>query len=370
MQTASIDVRRHRGWSLIEMVGVMGIIAIVALAVAPALLQQLVDVFRRNEAQMLEQMAEGLRRSIIRNHYIPSHEDVFSVIASELGLDEAKVRFNRVNRERVYLIDYGLKLGPGSGATLPYQQTWQGSIEPANARVLFISSLSEPLPLDIQSGVAPSQEAFDAIWDTGEDQVPTGWVWGGQGADLKIQRLHLGPLFVRVALNNNFASGGKFAVDNEADLHSMNPGIASFEACYIIGTRLRLCGSDGTLQTTEVVCDPCMFIFENGTWRGRLFSSPSARRLSGVDLQAAFELFLSSPWNEKCGNLSVQTYTMGKIDMITQAVIVNAMSNYLKGYIEWAAAGFPVSNDNQQLKALQNLASDMKELTQKYIDIK
>lgn len=368
MKTTSTNIRSHGGWSLIEMVGVMGIIAIVALAVAPALLQRLIDIFRRNEAEMLEQMAEALKRTIIRTHYIPSHSDVFGVIASELGLEEAKVRFNRVNRERVYLIDYGLKLGPGSGETLPYQQTWQGSIEPVNARVLLISSLSEPLPLDIQSGVAPSQDAFDAIWDTGENQVPTGWLWAGQGADLKIQRLHLGPLFIRVALNNNFASGGKFAVDNEAGLHSMNPGIDSFAAYYIIGTRLRLCGSDGTLQTTEVVRDPCMFVFEKGIWRGRLVFSPDSRRLGGADLQAAYELFMASPFNTNNLNKSVQTKTMGKISPVTQAAVTQSMINYLVGYIAWAAAGFPA--DNNMLKNLQNMATDMGALTAAYMDIK
>jgi type II secretory pathway pseudopilin PulG len=369
MKTTSKDIRNRRGWSLIEMVGVMGIIAIIALAVAPALLQQSIDIFRRNEARMLEQMAEGLKRSIIRNHYIPSHSDVFSVIASELGLEEAKVRFNRVNRERVYLIDYGLKIGPGSGATLPYAQTWQGStLEPVNPRVLLISSLSEPLPLDIQSGVAQSQQAFDAIWDTGENQVPTGWIWAGQGEDLKIQRLHLGPLFICVALNNNFTSGGKFAVDNEASLHSMNPGTDNFAAYYIIGTRLRLCGSDGTLQTTEVVRDPCMFIFENGVWRGRSSFLADSRRLGGADLQAAYELFIASPYNTNNANKSVQTKTMGKISPVTQAAVTQSMINYLVGYIAWAAAGFPA--DNNVLKNLQNMATDMGALTAAYIDIK
>lgn len=339
------------GWSLIELLGVMAIISVIALALAPALLRQIIQVNRNAEQEVLEQLAKGLKSAILKHHYIPDEKDFVAVIARELGWSEEKVRYNRIKQERVFLIDPQLKLGP-NGSGLSYTQTWAGSYAPTNARVLFISSLSVPLPTTIKSGRAQSEESFEAIWNAGLDQVPSGWTWSGEGADLRIQRVHLEPLFVRLTLNNNYSISGRFSVDEEQTDHELPS--SPFERYYIISTRLKLRGVDGNVQTVEVLRDPCMFIFEDGVWRGRSISSWESRRLVGTDLQEALNLFMSVTRNTNVPGLK-------NFDATFRANVSNYMVAYLNAYIDWANRRFP--NDPQTINQLQKLAKDLANAT-------
>lgn len=338
----------YRAWSLIEIIGVMAVIGILALAIAPALMRAIERHYRQDEVNMLRRMSDGLQQSILRNHAIPDHTGFAAAIAVELGLDEASVRTNRIKQARVFLIDPALHIGTGAGTTLPYSQGIHGSTNPASPRVLFVSSLSVPLPQGIQSGVAESTNAFNAIWDTAENSVPAGWAWTGRGEDLKIQRLNLMPLFVPLILNNNSPAYGRFAID-EAAHEALTAN--TFQAYYLLGTRLKLYGSDGTLQSTEILQDPRTFVYENGIWRGKLFLASSGRRLGGADLQAAYELFMSSPPNE---NAKFGT---------TQGEVTASMLTYMSNYINWAVSGFSSSKKS----AVQSAATAMGDKTKNYL---
>ncbi|MGC8989777.1 MAG: hypothetical protein ACP5MD_06620 [Verrucomicrobiia bacterium] len=330
-------VNRPAAWSLIEMVGVIAIIAVLSLAIAPALMKQITQANKEAETKMLERLADGLQRSILREHRIPGSTDFAQAIARELGLDQASVLYNRAGQQRVYLIHPGMRIGPNGNSSLPFTQDWQGSVAPTNARVMLISSLSVPLPTGIQSGPAPSADAFENIWDTAEDNVPSGWTgWGGSGALLIIRRINLGLLFVQVALNNNSADTGRFAIDNDTVTRQ-----APWMNSYLINTKLQLCGSDGSLQTTEIVNDPVSYVYDNGVWRGKPFTNRDPRRLSGADLQAAYDLFMASPENPN-----------GKA---TKTEVVSAMTNFMTLYTNWAAQNFPKSLQSDVKKAAMRL---------------
>ncbi|NLH72711.1 MAG: hypothetical protein GX456_06630 [Verrucomicrobia bacterium] len=305
------------------MIGVLGIIAIISLAIAPALMNQITQANKEAESKMLERLADGLQMAILREHRIPGAGDFAQTIARQLGLDQASVLYNRVGRQRVYLIHPGIQLGP-SNSGLPYTQDWHGSPnEPTNARVMIISSLSIPLPSGIASGPAPSADAFEAIWNTAEDTVPSGWDnWSGDGSSLIIRRVNLGLLFVKVGISNNSVDTGMFAIDDENGFHP-----APRTTWYLMNTKLRLFGSNEILQTTEILRDPVSFVYDNGVWRGKPYSIGSPKRLSGVDLQAAYELFMASPPNPN-GKAS-------KDDVIA------AMTNFMSYYTNWAAQNFP-----------------------------
>lgn len=330
----SKDVQRTASgpaaWSLIEMIGVIAIIAVLSLAIAPALMKQITQANKEAETKMLERLADGLQRSILREHYIPGSSDFAQAIARELGLDQASVLYNRAGQQRVYLIHPGMRIGPNGNSSLPFRQGWQGSVEPVNARVMLISSLSVPLPAGIQSGPAASVDAFENIWNTAEGNVPSGWTgWGGDGALLIIRRINLGLLFVQVALSNNSPDTGRFAIDSDTVAHQ-----APLRTWYLMNTKLTLYGSNASPQ--EIVRDPVSYVYDNGVWRGKPFTTRDPRRLSGADLQAAYDLFMASPENPN-----------GKA---TKIEVVSAMTNFMILYTNWAAHNFP-----------KNLESDVKQ---------
>lgn len=338
------------GWSLIELVGVLAVIAILTAAIVPPLLRQLAETFRSNEARFLQQMADALKRSIIRQHFIPDHNGIAEAIAQELGITVNKVRFVRDGPERVFWIDPDLAVGPNGGG-LPYLQTWQGSIQPVSPRILIISSLSRPLPENVVSGVAPSASAFASVWDAAENQVPADWTWSGDGADLKIQRLDMTPLFVRVSLHNSSLSPARFKVGDESTLRSIETDLFTH---YLAGTRLGLYGSDDTLQTTEIIYEDSVYtFFYNGVWKRGLYPNPNlnAWRRSGYELQMACDLFMNSPPNPNAKH------------GVTQTNVVQAMIDYMNNYVIWAEAGFP----NGMKQTLRKNAQDLDQVMRDYL---
>ncbi|MDH7501779.1 MAG: type II secretion system protein [Verrucomicrobiota bacterium] len=331
-------VNRPAAWSLIEMIGVMAIIAVLSLAIAPALMKQITQANKEAETKMLERLADGLQRSILREHRIPGSTDFAQAIARELGLDQASVLYNRAGQQRVCLIHPGMRIGPNGNSSLPFTQDWQGSVAPTNARVMLISSLSVPLPTGIQSGPAPSADAFENIWDTAEDNVPSGWTgWGGSGALLIIRRINLGLLFVQVALNNNSPDRGRFAIDSDTVTRQ-----APLTTSYLINTKLRLyrAGQD-TPQTIEIVSEPVSYLYYNGVWQGSFSTNRDPRSLSGADLQAAYDLFMASPENPD-----------GKA---TKTEVVSAMTDFMMLYTNWAAQNFPGSLQRDVKQAAMRL---------------
>jgi hypothetical protein len=290
-------------------------------------------------------LAAGLQAHIIRNHTIPSATNWTTTIANVLGADSVSVSTNSRGFARIYLIDPNLRIGTGVGAALPYAQTSAGSTNPASPRILIISSLGIALPTGLNSGVASSATAFNNIWDATDGTVPAGWSWTGRGDDLRIQRINLAPLFVQLILNNDSPTTGHYAVDASSHLAlPSNP----FTTYLLLGTRLGLHSTDGTLQSTEVLQDPRSFVYEKGIWRGKLFSSQSARRLSGADLQAAFDLFMAAPPNANAKSGA------------TQARVTTAMLSYMSNYINWAVSGFPSNMKNAVAQSQVDIWSETK----------
>lgn len=337
------------GWTLIELLGVLAVVTILALAVAPALLKEAERRHRDREDLILRQLADGLQNHIARWHTIPNHTTYASLIGAAIGMDPVNVVTNRRGLARIYVIDPTFRVGATTNATLPYTQTVAGSaITPVNPRIVILSSLSLALPSTITNGFAPSSTTFNAIWSTAANQVPSGWTWNGDGADLKIQRINLEPLFIPLTLNNNSATYGRYALDNT---NHVALTANTFTNYVLRGTSLGLYGTDGGLQSREIIQDPRSYVYEQNVWRGKLFMTTSARRLSGLDLQAAFEAFMASPAN-----------TEAKFGT-TQAQVTGYMYQYMSNYIKWAISGF----SSAKLGAVQSSQTAMADATKNYM---
>src|SRR6266699_331360 len=85
-----------RAFSLIELIGVLAVIAILATALVPALIRQMDRIAGEQESAALKSLSDALQSSIMRltpahptSRYIPSDTDWASTVATELGVDIA-----------------------------------------------------------------------------------------------------------------------------------------------------------------------------------------------------------------------------------------------------------------------------------------
>src|ERR1051326_8370898 len=192
---------RSGGFSLIELIGVLAVIAILAAALAPSFVRPMDKTAGDSESAALKSIGDAFQQSILRTRYIPSEADWATAVATEWGVDTAAVTINARRQPRFFLIDPNLSI---AGAGLPYRQTNSGAVNfPSSPRVMILSSVGNPLPAGIVSGVATAAN-FTNIWNAADGAVPAGAPafsgWAGGGDDLKVQRVDLSPLFVRLQL--------------------------------------------------------------------------------------------------------------------------------------------------------------------------
>lgn len=342
-------------FSLIELIGVLAILTIFGLALVPPAFQAHDRVARERESRALENLAEGLRRHALRQHTIPAPTDFPPLLATELGWQVSDVVTNARHQPRVFLLDPAVT----NTLAIPFVQGplgVTGSIT-ASLRLLLFSSVGEPLPTNFVSGLAASTPAFSNIWNVSEGSVPAGWSWAGRGDDLRIQRVNLDSYFVPLILNYDtytvgLTNQGRFTVGASAT--NTLPTTPSYVASFLRGSVLGLhhhAGTSGTLQAAEVLQHPLSFVYERDAWRGQLFLGRGLRATTGLDLQAAHDLFMASPTN---------AYALGT-PPATPTDVVIAMSNYMAQFVLWRDAGYPASHpdlDTAQTD-LQNLVDSL-----------
>jgi hypothetical protein len=198
-------------------------------------------------------------------------------------------------------------LAPGA---LPFTQTAAGSVPPVSARVILVSSLTQPLP--VATGV-PSSAVFDSIWAAGENAVPAGWgTYNGTGEELRIRRINLGPLFHRLMLidrDSDTVDPGYqpplFSIDSP-DTFEVASGAAGHDALYLDGTVVGLHSAGGALHTRYVQKRDISFVFERGLWRGWI--GPGNPTFDASDeFVAEAVAFLGSDWNANARRGASQT---------------------------------------------------------------
>src|SRR6266487_4069713 len=114
--------KSQRAFSLIEMIGVLAVIAILAAVLAPALIRQMDKLAGDQESAALKSFCDALQGSILRSRSIPSHTNWAPTVATELGVDIATVTNSPRRQPRFFLIDPALRIGNNS-SVLPYNQT-------------------------------------------------------------------------------------------------------------------------------------------------------------------------------------------------------------------------------------------------------
>jgi prepilin-type N-terminal cleavage/methylation domain-containing protein len=331
----------QHGFSLIEMLGVMTVLALLALALTPFLIKQFDRIAGEKETTQLRAFNQAFRRGVTITKTIPDENGWASMIATNLGISVDQVLNNGRRVPRLFLIDPLLEIG-SLGAKLPYSQTITGSAVPASSstRVMIISSISKPFSgiqintKNLVSGSGLDPDTFSNIWNAVEGALPTGWssfIWPGKGEDLKIERIHLEDMFLQ--LNLNIDPPGetclKYAIDQFPQI--VVPNTTNWYAFFIDGTQVGLYQRD-SLQYSEILHKSKSFYSGFCSWQGAPLLGRTVSRPGPIDLQRAMDLFLGAA-NNRCalsGNSPVNTLS-----------VFTEMTNYMYHYVKWGTAPTP-----------------------------
>lgn len=263
---------------MIEMLGVIAIMAIIAAVLLPNIARRISRTNGDKEDQALSVLADGLMRYVQANQAVPGSSSWYSNIATYTGLNVNEVQ--RVDPDdssstRVYLINPSFS--PGSPSSSPvWTQTSTGAVSTANATVMIISTHKSSLTLPVSSGAASSQSAFDNIWnwnyDASTKSPPSGWAspWTGNGEFLHVKRINFTPLFQRVTFSNtDYPTNYPQRQVGTASATTLNSA-AAIDAYYLMGTALKLykaSGAGSTLDISHTLQNGVNFLYESNRWR-------------------------------------------------------------------------------------------------------
>ncbi len=257
--------RSRSGFTLIEFVGVLAVLSIVAGLFATSLVGRLKRATRDSDGASVNAMTDALRTRILRTQFIPAATNIPQAIADELSLPLSRVQSSLAGFGRVFLVDPSLQIGSPTGSVfnLPYQQTVRGSIQPVTPRFMVVSSLASPIP--VASPV--SSATFTSLWNNTAGTIPSSWTtWKGESDDLRFGRFDFRSLFHRVVLNNlDPANAAIYSVTTPTNSHAIPIG-QRVEAWFLATSPLNLHFANGTVQTREFVRADTSLVFENGRW--------------------------------------------------------------------------------------------------------
>ncbi len=329
-----------RAFTLIEMIGVLAITAILVSAGLSVGLAYLNQQVREQERAALEEFAEALRLSAIRELVIPDPSGYASQIGKYCGRSPSAVLVNPRGNTRLLLIDPGVT---NCGFDLPFRQTnapmtGGGTGVLSNLRMILVSSVGQPLPdsLPAAPGGKPSAAVFSNMWATAKGSLPAGLSWDGDPYDLCIQRVQFMDLFHPVSLNHAETAG--MFTNGQIRLPGMNAFAAPWGApapnlrWFLQGTTLVLSNAADASILSEVIQEPLTFTYEKGRWiRGTdsLVSGTGFRTgITGADFEEAVRQFLATSVPSSGGGGKKATSAPGSDT--SAAAVVNAMSNYIR----------------------------------------
>ena len=350
---------------MLELIGVLAIMCILAMALVPAVLRKMDDLERANEEKQLQALAGALRSSVLATRVIPSTNTIVANLATQLGWSADDVRTNGRGMLRYFIVDPATAIG--TNRTLPYTQTnipaaGLPTTQPTN-RFLILSTLRSS-QATVAADCAADAAHFQSAWESDEGIAPTsattGWPTADWG-DVLIQRVDLRTLFTQVILNSSPGTNGEFSLDNTNN-HLTLPRVP-FSAYLLQGTKLGLHTNGGALQIMQIVQGAGgvtnrapffpgpSFVFERGNWRGKLFLTTAGQQRNGLDLQGAYEIFTSGPTRVDTGGL--------KYGGVGPYTITGNFYNFMSNYVNWSVAGFTAGTKAAVTNSFNAIRSDL-----------
>ncbi len=333
-----------QGFTLMETIGVLAIIVILAGMMIPPILKRIFEARRTAEQNDLYIISEVLKEEILNKKTIPSTTDWAAFVANRLNKPATEITKSR----RIMVVDPQLQISSPSGK-LPYTQTTNGTAYPRNSRIMFISNLSlNPNSPAIPADIGSDPIKFQLVWDTPDGSVPPGWPadWYGKGEKLVIQRMELSSLFVRLVVQVVGGTRAYISIDGSQPF-----SISSTNRFYLKGTPLGLYDAVGTkLLEHTVLYDDATYIFNGVSWSTDVGGAMTDTRQA---LGRLVDTFLSAPVNPDSKFGSTQQY------------LINDLCSFMLIYSRWAADGFSDYGSNSDQQVPENV---MLEKAQQRID--
>lgn len=269
--------KSRAGFSMIEMIGVLAIMAVIAAVITPNLSRRISRQNGEREDQSLAMLGESLIRSVRTTQTIPGASSWTTNIAAQTSLSPNDVRYvNPADTAsgRVFLIHSSFTPTNSSGTDPLWTQGASGASSVTNAKIIILSSHKSSLTLPVSSGRASSAAVFDAIWDWNYDAAtgspPSGWPagWTGNGECLHVQRINLSSLFYMATFSNMHSpTNYPYYQVGSAAATSMN-STNVLSAYYLEGSFLRVYFTNGTtLHLTHTLRNSVNFVYESSRWR-------------------------------------------------------------------------------------------------------
>lgn len=285
MQTQFRISNRARGFSIIELVGVLAVLTILASLVTENILERLRQAAQEAERTSLATLAGAVEKNIIRTKSIPAVANLPAVVAADLAVPVQRVQESAQGNPRWFWVDPGHGVGASATNKLPYVQTAAGSaVPPQRLRVLVISSVGNPLPSPAIT--APTQQQFDDAWNTVSGGVLSALSssWKGDPSDLNLQRLEIGALFKRLILVNlDSTNKAPYSIETTNTL-TWIPAGERREMWFMSGTVINFHYATNTaqspgsglpvMQAREYLLEDASYTFENGRWTRYLHYGP------------------------------------------------------------------------------------------------
>jgi len=224
--------RTEVGFTMIEMIGVLAIIAILATVLVPNGLRALDRAAITAEAQTLHNLGEQVKIHLKTYGVPPAAATWTQDLGRMADLSPADILTNKRQMARSYVYE------PVVGPAVP-------------KRVLILSSMRTGLTLPVAANLTTTA-LFDHVWNTADRTIPAvganswaGWAaWratGGGGDFLVVERINLAPVYntdlqnLTVTLNNKTPSAATATA----------PAVAATNASYVIVL------ANGTVQARQ-----------------------------------------------------------------------------------------------------------------------
>lgn len=237
------------GFTLMELIGVMAILAILSAVLAPSFFKAINDAYAVAENENLEQLAEDLKHYVITNKAIPSPSPASwgAALATVSDYPESDILNNQRGYRRALFFDPRF-FGSSDSTFGGYTQTSGSSAGPNSARVMILSNMGANIP-----SLSSTTSEFNAIWnqDAGAAVI--------ESNDIKIHRLNISNLFNRVILSNPNMAQTAYSLEDgsQVPVPAASGGTDGVIELWVIeGTELRLYESPypiGALATVALI---------------------------------------------------------------------------------------------------------------------
>ena len=250
------------GFTLLELIGVMAVMAILAGALAPSVMRLIEEGFQGAEQQSMETLGVALGDYILATQSIPASGDWVDAVSSYAALAPDTVRLNQKKRTRRIYYDPHFFTGSDT-AFSGYTQTQGLATRPVSPRIMIVSDLNGEISANLNTAAL-----FNAVWDQSATSTIT------ESKSLIITRLNLNNRFKRALLSNAASVQASFQLEGNAAgaIGAAVAGIDGTREVFVIhGTRLRLNAtpypSGATLRQLIVNQDVSLrYSFDGSTW--------------------------------------------------------------------------------------------------------